>query len=550
MSVPSILSSDGRPIDPQVIASVRGRAHASLTIPWQGRDGLYAYRAADMRGREVEGWNPWIKSPDSEINAHRDRMVARQRDLVRNDGWAAGGVDRIIDNTVGAHFRLIAKPDYMALGRADKRFDATWATEYGAAVEAEWRMWADDLGCFCDGGRTLDMTAIFRMAMRQDLIDGEALAYLMWLPDFVGSYGARYATTVLMVESDRLSNPNQIQDTAGMRGGVEIDQIGAPQAYYLRREEQNDPYLSAESMIWDRLPRETAFGRPVVIHAFEKERPTQHRGVSVLAPVLARFRMLGIYDQTELQSAVQQASIRTFITSPFSHDTLNSALSASDEGLPQYQMDRAEYHRSLHTSIGGARLPSLYPGESIQTVADDSKKSFADFEAAVLRSISSRFGLSEGQLSQDYSRTNYSSARAALLEAWKTMARRKGTFTRRFANPIYGAWLEEALATRLADVLPKGAPAFPEWRTAYARCNWLGPARGWIDPVRERQGAVLGLDAGFSTLERECAEQGLDWREAIQQRAVEIDMMKSLKIKLPDWAGLPAQQVETKPEPT
>ncbi|MGI4850454.1 MAG: phage portal protein [Janthinobacterium lividum] len=545
---PALIAPDGRVIDPRYIDAVRQSAQANVPGQprWNARDGMFPYRAGDLFGREVADWHPWIRSPDSEINLHRDRMVARQRDLVRNDGWASGGVDRIVDNTIGASFRLMAEPDYMALGREDKRLDETWAVEFSEAVEAEWRMWADDVGCYCDSMRQLDITGIFRLALRSDLIDGESLIYLQWLPEFVGSYGARYATTALLVDSDRLSNPYQDRDTATMRGGVEIDAAGAPVAYHMRREEQNDYYNALESMVWDRLPRETTWKRPIIVHGFEKERATQHRGVGLMAAVLPRFKMLGIYDQTELEQAVQQAAIRTFITAPF-HDEIENVLKV--DGAADYQYDRADYHRRINLSIGGARIPALYPGENITTVQDDAKKSFAEFEAAVLRSIAARMGLSEGQLTQDYSRTNYSSARSALLESWKTLYRRRGTFVRRTVSPIYTAWLEEALSTRLRNVMPRNAPFFPEWRTAYARADWLGPPRGWVDPVKERQGAVLGLDAGFSTLKRECAEQGLDYKQVIRQRGIEVKMMTAEGLQLPDWAGMPAQEVEMKPEP-
>ena len=100
--------------------------------------------------------------------------------------------------------------------------------------------------------------------------------------------------------------------------------------------------------------------------------------------------------------------------------------------------------------------------------------------------------------------------------------------------------------------MPRRAPEFPEFRSAYARCRWIGPGRGWVDPVKERQGAVLGLDAGFSTLENEAAEQGHDWEEVLHQRAKEVGMMKNLDLNLPEWAGvadLSAAQVSAKPQP-
>ena len=65
-----------------------------------------------------------------------------------------------------------------------------------------------------------------------------------------------------------------------------------------------------------------------------------------------------------------------------------------------------------------------------------------------------------------------------------------------------------------------------------------GPARGWIDPVAEKQGSVLGMDAGLSTLQLECMEQGLDWEEVLDQRKREIEKFNELGIPVPTWAGM------------
>jgi len=46
----------------------------------------------------------------------------------------------------------------------------------------------------------------------------------------------------------------------------------------------------------------------------------------------------------------------------------------------------------------------------------------------------------------------------------------------------------------------------------------------------------MGRDAALSTLKRECAEQGPDYEEALQQRANEIRSMKELGLDLLDFA--------------
>jgi len=108
----------------------------------------------------------------------------------------------------------------------------------------------------------------------------------------------------------------------------------------------------------------------------------------------------------------------------------------------------------------------------------------------------------------------------------------------------------DRLAPLPRALLPDNAPPFVEARGAYSRCTWIGPGRGWIDPVAEKQGAVLGMDAGLSTLENECAENsGEDWEDVLDQRAREVQAFKDRDLPLPQWAGiLPANTAAKTPE--
>jgi capsid protein len=82
-------------------------------------------------------------------------------------------------------------------------------------------------------------------------------------------------------------------------------------------------------------------------------------------------------------------------------------------------------------------MPILYPGEKITTVnAARPYSNFEVFESAVLRNFSSGTGLSPQQVTQDWSDVNYSSARSSLLEAWKTLTRRRDDFSMGTAQPF------------------------------------------------------------------------------------------------------------------
>jgi lambda family phage portal protein len=531
----SILDPNGAPISPATIAKLRRRA----TVDTRDNGGV-AYEAGRYATQDMSDWHPWLWSPDTEINPWRDRIVARVRDLVRNDGWASGAITRLLDSAIGGDFKLVSTPDWRALAQMGAACDRVWADEFGKAAEALWRSWAYDPARYCDGARRLTIPQLFRLAFRHKLVDGEAFAVLLWVPERMGPGRAQYATALQIIDPDRLSNPELMFDTEIMRGGVEIDRYGAPIAYHIRRAHEGDWYDAAKSLIWDRLPRETEFGRPIVLHDFEIERAGQHRAPGgVLTPIVSRLAMLSKYDQTEMQAAMINAIFAAFIESPMDGNALQAAMGDMNEGWSSWQEARTGYYNRPGKSyqLGGSRVMALYPGEKLQMVnSTRPNTAFAEFESAILRNAASALGMTFEQLSQDWSQVNYSSARAALLEAWKTMSRRRQDFAAGFATPVYGAFLEEAF-DRGELPLPHNAPDFIEARAAYTRCRWMGPPRGWVDPVKEAQAAVLRMDAGLTTLEQECAEQGMDWEDVLAQRAREVEMFKSLGLTLPDWGG-------------
>ena len=542
----TIVGVDGKPLRPSKSQMLAGGGNAP-------------YDAADIYGSHVAAWMPYLYSPDGELNMFRDRIVSRVRDLVRNDGWASGAVTRILDNAVGANLRPLVKPDYKALAAytGNDAFDAVWADEFRKVAEANYRSWAHDQGRYCDAQRSLSFTQMMRLAFRHKLVDNDALAQIAWIPERVGRGRARYCTAVQLIDPDRLSNPQLRFDSQSSRGGVVVDKYGAATGYWIRRAHQGDWWAAAESVKWDLIPRETPWGRAVIVHDFDHDRISQHRGGNgIFAPILQRMKMLWKYDETELDSAVINAMFGAYLESPFDHQLLEQAV-GDDVDLTAYQTQRADYHNQRRTMLGEARVPILFPGEKINTVNPTRPNSnFKDFEKSFLRNFASATGISAQQMSHDWSDVNYSSARAALLEAWKTLERRRGDFAIGFCSPIFTAWMEESM--EVDDYpLPNGAPDFMECRAMYARTQWMGPGRGWIDPVDEKKGAILGMDGGLSTLERECAEQGLDWEEVLDQREREIKAFKDRNIPVPTWAGVKdvqkepknASEVITDPEP-
>lgn len=481
-----------------------------------------AYNAADPVSQELSSWHPQLKSPDAAYLPERDKITSRINDLVRNDGWASGSVTRFIDSVIGSSLRLSSKPDFRMLGIKPEE-----AVELSKYFEAEWRSFGYDIDRYCDAARHHTIGGLFALGFRHKFVDGDAIAIAHHLPE----RGGRYATTIQIINPDRLCNENGAPNNDTLRGGVEIDEYGAAVNYYFRNAHVTEQY-KAEDFNWTKVARETDWGRPLVIHDYNKEKAGQTRGVGKLTPIVERLKMLTNMDRVELQAAVINATLATYITSPFDHAMVQGAMEANDEELAAYQSGRIDFHKDAQLQLNGARVPILFPGEDIKGL--DSKRpstAYADFEAQALRNIAAGIGMSYEQISTDWSKTNYSSARAALLEVWRTFNKEREDFSQSFCTRIYSVFLEE-LFDRGDVPLPSKAPDFYEAKTAYCRSRWIGPPRGWVDPVKEAQAAVIRIERGLSTLEDECAEQGKDFEEVIAQRKVENTMWQ--EADLPD----------------
>jgi lambda family phage portal protein len=523
--VAELWGPDGRPLS----KATRARALAA------------AYTAGEPMSQDLGTWLPGLTTPDDEVAGARDVAVGRIRDLVRNNGWASGLVRREIDMAIGAQFRLSHKPDWRALGISPEA-----AAEWSAEAEALFRGWALDPRRYCDVGRRLTFPALMGQIYRHYVVDGDGLAALYWLPE----RGGDWATAVRVLDPDRLSNPAGRPDSPTLSRGVEMDDLGAPIAYHIRNAHPGDGRPDAQRMSWTRSPRETPWGRPVTLHHYDCDRAGQTRGMSRLAPIVEALKMRHQHHRLELQAAVLNAIFAAFIESPFDHSLLQDALSdqryANGAGVVQgYQDLRKAFHDERRLMLGGVRIPTLFPGERFNfTAATRPNVAFAAFEAAGLRNIAAATGQSYEQVSQDWSQVNYSSARAALLEIWRGLTVRRETFSQAVPTLVFVAVLEEAVMSgRLR--LPKGAPAFHAALPAYTASRWIGPGRGWVDPVKEAEAARIRMENGLSTLEDEAAEQGRDYQEIIAQRARERREWAAAGLPEPVWGNRqPAERGE------
>lgn len=477
------------------------------------------YRNLDLPGQLMTTMHPLTSGKDEAY--YRDRGVRAVRDLDRNNEVIRGGLDRKSNTVVGPSLRVNPMPAWRRLGQ-----DVRWAMEYSQAAADVFSDWATDRRCLCDSEGHYQFGGLMWQAFRTLAgPDAEVAGIIHFEEERRDEYNTKWGTHVQLVDPDQISNPDGRPDSASLFKGRELDRHGRMIGLHIRQTHPADAAENLRAQTHTYVERETSWGRPMAFHWFFKRRAGMQRAMSSLVTSLRHVRMLDKFDDATLQNASVNAILATFLK------TEMRPAEAAEHLAPAYDADidaeismfdrKLEHYEDMDLVIGDKRVPILGPNDTIEMKREAMAVPGADdFRNGFLRAFASALGVSFEQLSLDFSRANYSSTRASLIEAWRTVMFERTMFTAHIASQIYDAVIEEAFALGILTP-PPGAPSFDEARSAYTACSWTGPGMGWVDPLKEANAADKRKKGLFSTLEQENAAQGNNWRDTVDQQAME-----------------------------
>jgi lambda family phage portal protein len=476
-----------------------------------------AFEGASRTSSEIASWNPSLLSADNEVTGSKSITDARARDLSRNDGYIAGAVDVHKDSIVGAQFTLNSKPNLQVLSSIDSRFTPEWVEEFQKSVEAQFHLYADSPECYIDAQGVNNFTSLIRLAVGVCLLSGEVLASA----EYIRENNRPFRTAIQMIDTDRLSNPNNAEDTKSLVGGIFKNKFGKPRSYHILNGHPSDWSLQVWKEVKARLP----WGRKNIIHIFDQQRAGQTRGVSKLVSILKSMKMAKKYKEIVLQNAVMNASFAATIESELPANTTMAQLGSGDSasGTPEsYMNDVLAYNKSSQLKIDGARVQHLWPGQKLNLQNAGSPNGVGDkFEQSLLSHVAAPLGLSAEQFTKDFTQTNFASAKAAMAETKRYMMSQKKLTADSFATQIYVLWFEEALNSGflpLPEGVDKGIFYVGQVKDALTACSWIGASEGSLDPKKEIETAILKIQNNLSTYEIEAAKFGNDFRDIFAQR--------------------------------
>lgn len=499
------------------------------------------YNGASLSRRSLAGWNPLGGDADAQVLPDLRDLRERSRDLRRNSPVAGGAIGTSITNVVGTGLTMQPRVDAAALG-----LDEAAAQAWQERTTREFELWA----CSAES----DLSRKQNFYLQQGLLFGSVLE--------AGDHAVVLARNpksplpvklaLQHVEGERLCNKNRAPDKPGLVAGVEMDEGGAPLRYHFASANP-DRRTGAGAMTkvtWAIVDAWGArSGRRNVIHAFERTRAGQTRGVPMLAAVIEPLKQLERYTEAELMAAVVSGLFTVFISAGSAANLMPSAI-ANGEGSGSTGTSSAA-GAGWDAKLGNGLVVELGKGDEVSTANPGRPNSaFDPFVTAIIRQIGLQLQIPYEVLVKHYS-SSYSAARAAMLDAWRFWKMRRQWLVFEFCQPVYEAWLDEAVA--IGRIAAPGYFADAGVRAAWARAVWTGDGPGAIDPLKDAQAAEKRVQLTISTLEQESVlHDGVSWDVKVPQRAREKKKLDD--VGLPDPSaqvlakpGAPAQQEPPEP---
>lgn len=444
----------------------------------------YSRHGASYARKSLQRWVTSPNDADHDIVMNIETLRGRSRDLFMGSPLATGAIKTIRTNVVGSGLSLNAQIDSDFLGLTDEQARA-WEKD----VEREWALWANTVEC--DAERRQNFSQLQALVLLSAVMSGDVFVTL----PYIKRKGSVYDIRVALIEADRVRDPAlSVAKGKNILGGVEVDTYGAPIAYWVAKGNKSVKDVLGE----DDSKRVLAFGaesgRRNVLHIMcDAERPAQRRGVPFLAPVIEELLQIRRYTEAELMAAVVSGMFTVFVKAPTS------------EGFSEpFDPEEGEAVNDTDLQLGNGAVVNLAEGEEIQTANPNRPNpNFDGFVLSLSRQIGSALEIPYELLLKNFT-NSYSASRGALLEAWKMFRMRREWITSAFCQPVYEAWLEEAVLKGRVN-----APGFfddPAVHAAWCGAEWFGDSQGQLDPLKEAKAAKVRVDEGFSTREREAME--------------------------------------------
>jgi lambda family phage portal protein len=448
-----------------------------------GPEAMRARLEGAMAKRRLRGWNPPLENINALVASGGPRLLARSRELVVTNGYAANACEAFAANLVGDGI----KPSSLIT-------DAALRDQ----VQKLWLAWTDE----ADADGLTDFYGLQAMVAREMFVAGECFVRLR---PRRAEDGLLVPLQLQLLQSEML--PFEKTETAAngnpIRCGIEFDLIGRRVAYHFRRRHPGD---STDQRV--AIPETVRVPAEDVLHIYRPIDAGQIRGLPHVAPAMVRLFLLDQYDDAELDRKKTAAMFAGFITKTAPEDPMMGEGAADLDG-------------AALASLEPGTMQVLLPGEDVKFSSPaDVGGGYEAFQYRTLLSVSASLGLPYHLVTGDVRQANYSSLRAELVEFRRRIGQlQHGVMAHQLCRPIWRRWLETAVLSGALDI---GDP------TVARPVQWIPPRWDWVDPLKDIQAQVLAMEAGITSRRKVVEATGYDIEEVDRENAADAARTKQL----------------------
>jgi lambda family phage portal protein len=349
-------------------------------------------------------------------------------------------------------------------------------------------------------------------------------------------------SVVEYIEAYRVQTPSDMYNNQNIRHGVQYDNEGRIEGYWVKNYDKLSLYISNNSSNYTFYPRIKS-GRLVtyLFKAPQNGRPSSSRQYPIITPLISKLKQFDDYYDALVIKMRVAACFATFVVSK--NPTASAKILTTDiDGNAQTQSaDNRRYSKLQPGMIG-----YLQAGEEVQFASPNTPGDNVD--AFIIRTcnlLSMPLRVPYIITFLDTSQVNYSSWRGAYLDTNKMVGRWRRDITcdiNRDCNTVF----TEAIARGYIRGSIEDINIKVRW-----------PAVGVLDMEKESRGNKIALDAKITSRQRICDEQSVDLdtidaerlEEALEDVKIEAEvLLEKQKLEKEKGIQFPALGTDGKPD--
>ena len=433
-----------------------------------------AYKRGFYEGGKVTTANKdfYNGTSDFETTASPDRDVlrARARWLSANNPIMDNIDNAIINNVIGTGIHLQSK---------------TTNKVFNAEVERLFKKWSNTPNS-CDATGKLTFFDMQRVILKTRMVDGEIFIYKKI---------TKQGLQLQLIEADALDVGHYTNDSRVPTGGVELDSAGKPTMYHFRDVNFKPFSIKAE----------------YIINYHLTDRVSQVRGISEYKQAIIDLKNFSAFQSASIQGARARANIAY-------------AVKSAGGGLDPYGVDTS----TRIQTVNGVSVMYLQQGEEISKLDPDSVATdYVQFSENTIRLIATARKISYELSFRDYSKVNFASSRASILQDFKRFDFEQQHLMSYILNDVYKTFVEvEVLLGRLKRFGGSNTDKM-------IQPKWIMPKRDLTDPLKEVTAIEKRIKLNLTTETDVANSSGEDYEEILKRKSEEIKLKE--KYGVPDY---------------